>query len=67
MKALEITGEVVELGACDAATSQYMQGLPAVEVKVDGQTIVLAGLTVDQVRDLPPVLYKRVSIKLELK
>ena len=56
---MEIIGTVVEMGDLDGLTT------PGMRIEVGDQILEIVGLTRDQIKAMPPVMFKRVTLRIE--
>ena len=58
---MKIEGTLVEMGDLDG------WGAPGLRVEVGEQIVEITGLTRDQIKSMPPAMFKRVVITLEMQ
>ena len=58
---MDIEGIVVEMGDLDGLTT------PGIRMEVGDQIVEIVGLTRDQIRAMPPFMFKRVTLRIEAK
>ena len=56
---MEIEGIVVEMG------DLYGLNTPGLRMEVGDQLVEIVGLTREQIRSMPPVMFKRVTLRIE--
>lgn len=59
---MKIEGTVVEIGDLDG----FATPTPGIRIEVGEQIVEISGLTREQIKAMPPVMFRKVTLTLEL-